>query len=331
MLRTARPILLACGGALIVAGGAGAATVVGTARADTLRGTAKADRLSGLGGNDRLFGLAGNDTLAGGRGADVLACGPGRDVAMAGPGDRIGADCEIVRGLPTLSVTGASVNEGDGGNVAAAQLTFTIVRSAASHASSVRYTTADGSATAPADYALASGTIRFAPGETSQTVQIVVAGDIDVEGEETVALRLSGAIDAVIAVASATGTIQNDDRPRPRVGVYNGQTSQGRSVTFEVAGDWSRLTRIAVWVDIRCTNGQVFANEEFAFTNVPLAFGAWTFGIEAPLNDSGILGHFSLAGALTAPGNASGTVKFDLVAPGAGVACTTGSVSWSAS
>jgi lysophospholipase L1-like esterase len=88
---------------LVAAGVAVAGTINGTPRADTLRGTPRADKLYGQAGNDRLFGYAGNDLLVGGPGADLLACGSGRDVAVADGKDKVGKDCEVVRGRPTPS------------------------------------------------------------------------------------------------------------------------------------------------------------------------------------------------------------------------------------
>ena len=93
----------------LLAGAVSAKTITGTARNDVLRGTAAADTLYGKGGADKLYGLAGNDRvvggpgndlLVGGAGADTLSCGPGRDTASADAKDRVGADCEVVRGVP---------------------------------------------------------------------------------------------------------------------------------------------------------------------------------------------------------------------------------------
>jgi len=88
---------------LVAAAAAWAGTITGTPRADTLRGTPRADKIYGKAGNDRLFGYAGNDLLVGGPGADVLACGSGHDVAIADSADKVGEDCEVVRGRPTPS------------------------------------------------------------------------------------------------------------------------------------------------------------------------------------------------------------------------------------
>jgi len=100
---------LGCFVLLIAVATVGASTIKGTAGNDTLRGTAKADKLYGQGGKDKLMGGAGNDVLVGGPGADVLvggagadrlSCGAGRDVARADARDRVGRDCEIVKGVP---------------------------------------------------------------------------------------------------------------------------------------------------------------------------------------------------------------------------------------
>jgi lysophospholipase L1-like esterase len=99
-----RPLkLFALVAPLVAAGVAWAGTINGTPRADTLRGTPRADKLYGKAGNDRLFGYGGNDLLVGGPGADLLACGSGRDVAIADSRDKVGRDCEVVRGRPTPS------------------------------------------------------------------------------------------------------------------------------------------------------------------------------------------------------------------------------------
>ncbi len=78
----------------------------------------------------------------------------------------------------------------------------------------IDYTTADGTATAGSDYTATSGTLEFAPGETSATVLIPILGDSTPEENETINLILSNLqpADAVfITSAEATATILNDD------------------------------------------------------------------------------------------------------------------------
>ena len=76
------------------------------------------------------------------------------------------------------------------------------------------YATSDGTATAGSDYGATSGTLSFAPGETSKTVNVPVTGDTttDKPHDETFTLTLSNASGgATISNASATGTIIDDD------------------------------------------------------------------------------------------------------------------------
>ena len=116
-----------------------------------------------------------------------------------------------VNGPVAFSVADGQVEENDG-----ALLAFTVtLNRAETERLTVDYATSDGSAHAGVDYTAASGTLAFAPGETEKTVEVTVLDDSLDEGEETLTLRLSEASGAVIADATATGTIVNSD-PIPR-------------------------------------------------------------------------------------------------------------------
>uniref|UniRef100_UPI00307636EA beta strand repeat-containing protein n=1 Tax=Oryzifoliimicrobium ureilyticus TaxID=3113724 RepID=UPI00307636EA len=110
---------------------------------------------------------------------------------------------------PTLSIGDVSVAEGNSGTTTA---TFPVTLSAASSQTvTVNYATANGSANAGSDYVARSGTLTFSPGTTTQNVAVTVNGDTTVEPDETFTVTLSGASNATIARATATGTILNDD------------------------------------------------------------------------------------------------------------------------
>ena len=117
----------------------------------------------------------------------------------------------MVNGPVAFSVADGRVEENDG-----ALLAFTVtLNRAETERLTVDYATSDGSAQAGVDYAAARGTLTFAPGETEKTVEVTVLDDSLDEGEETLTLTLSRASGAVIADATATGTIVNSD-PVPR-------------------------------------------------------------------------------------------------------------------
>jgi hypothetical protein len=115
----------------------------------------------------------------------------------------------IVPDLPVITVSDASVTEGDGG---VRTLTFTVALTRESaQPVSVRYRTADGTARAGEDYEAALGTMVFAPGETTQTITIVITGDKTMEDRETFFLELWEAQNALLLDDLGVGTIFNDD------------------------------------------------------------------------------------------------------------------------
>ena len=117
----------------------------------------------------------------------------------------------IVDDEPRLRIGDASVVEGNNG---ATLMTFTVSLSATyDEAVTVNYATADGTATnANNDYLAASGTLTFAPGETTKTITVEVVGDITGEQDETFYVNLIGAsVNALLIDSQGLGYIVNDD------------------------------------------------------------------------------------------------------------------------
>ena len=112
-----------------------------------------------------------------------------------------------VQGPAGLAVADARVEEAPGA-VLAFEVTLDRARQ---QQTTVDYATGDGSAEAGSDYEAVQGTLRFAPGETSKTVDVTVLDDAHDEGEETMTLTLSNPSGAYLADAEATGTIENTD------------------------------------------------------------------------------------------------------------------------
>ncbi len=114
---------------------------------------------------------------------------------------------------PTISVADARANEAAGAKVAF-QVSLSRAFTSAGHRVTVDYATSDGTAKAGADYTATSGTLTFAAGETSKTVNVPIIDDSHDEGEEAFGFRLSNATGARIGDGEATGTIVNADPAR---------------------------------------------------------------------------------------------------------------------
>ncbi len=113
---------------------------------------------------------------------------------------------------PRISISGASVKEGHSGTRV---MSFTVTLAAAyDQTVTVKYATQDGTAkVSDNDYVAASGTLTFAPGETTKTINVVIKGDKRKESNEYFSVVLSGASsNAQIANAIAWGDILDDDR-----------------------------------------------------------------------------------------------------------------------
>jgi chitinase len=110
----------------------------------------------------------------------------------------------------TISIGAATVTET---NIGTRDAVFTVTLSAVSgNTVTVDYATADGSATAGADYVAVSGTLTFAPGEVSKQIVVQVIGDTLVEANETYSVNLSAPVNATIAGSGyGLGTITNND------------------------------------------------------------------------------------------------------------------------
>jgi ELWxxDGT repeat protein len=90
--------------------------------------------------------------------------------------------------------------------------TFTVTLSAAAgRTTTVNYATANGSALAGSDYTAASGTLSFAPGDKTKTIDVAVLSDALVEGPETFTLTLSGPTNGTIVAGSGTATATISD------------------------------------------------------------------------------------------------------------------------
>ncbi|MGD9622965.1 MAG: glycosyl hydrolase family 18 protein, partial [Mycolicibacterium sp.] len=136
----------------------------------------------------------------------------------------------------------------DSGGNAVARFTVTLAAPSATPVS-VQYATSNGTAAAGSDYIATAGTITFAPGVTTQTVEVQVLPDTLVEPNETFTVTLSNPTGATITDATAAGTITNDDTANDPGPTDPGPTDPGptdpgptnpgpASVVFTKTNDW---------------------------------------------------------------------------------------------
>ena len=119
------------------------------------------------------------------------------------------AGITFAQGTPSLSINDITVPEGDTNFF---QRDFTITLSAPSTQTvSFTVSTQSGSATGDVDFVAGSTVLTIAPGNTSTTIGILIAGDIAVEGTENFFVNLSNPVNATIADAQGMGTIIDDD------------------------------------------------------------------------------------------------------------------------
>jgi hypothetical protein len=107
---------------------------------------------------------------------------------------------------PTISVSDPAPRpEGVG-------LRFTVALSnPSSRTVTVRYGTADVTATAPGDYTAKSGTLKFVPGTTSRSLTIRTIDDGLPEGDETFTLGITHPVNASIGDGTSVATIRDND------------------------------------------------------------------------------------------------------------------------
>jgi len=179
-----------------------------------------------------------NDTLA--EGAEFF------DLVLS---SAVGATIDDVRGhaflprsdvatsaAPSISATAIAAVEGS------SALQFQINLSAPStQAVKFNYATAGVTATGSNyDFANASGTLTFAPGQTVQTLTVPIIEDATVEGNETFKLTLSGAVGGTIASPTVVATIIDNDGPAPapftNTGSPNADILVGRAGSNIVVG-----------------------------------------------------------------------------------------------
>jgi hypothetical protein len=169
----------------------------------------------------------------------------------------------------TISIGDRVIAEGGFG-------TFTVsLSSPAAAPISVNFNTADGTATAGADYLPAAGTLTFGPGVQTQTITVQTLADDVSDDLETFLVQLSGAIGADIADDTAIGTITEVPLAGLSGFVYVDSNGDGRKGPSEVgiSGVTIELFGVAVLpgggTEQVQFSAQTDANGLYVFENLP--------------------------------------------------------------
>ncbi len=160
---------------------------------------------------------------------------------------------------PPTALAVDDVSAAEGGS-----LTFTVTLAPVSaNTVTVDYATANGTATAGADYTAASGTLQFLPGEASKTVTVATTDDTLDELDETLSLDLSNAINASLADGQGIGTLQDNDSSA--VSIAGASVTEGNAGTaaLSFAVSLSPPNSQTVTVDYQTADGTATAGADY--------------------------------------------------------------------
>ena len=166
------------------------------------------------------------------------------------------------------SIADASITEGNSGT---ANLVFTVsLGGPASVPVTIQYTTANGTATAPADYIATANTPSTSPiGDMSETITVPIVGDLLGELTETFTVQLTGATGASIADGTATGTIV-DNEGAPGLSINDIALAEGNSGNTAFTFTVSLTGPSAQTVTVQYATANDTATAGTDYTAVPL-------------------------------------------------------------
>ncbi len=181
---------------------------------------------------------------------------------------------------PKVSIADASATEGS-------EITFTVsVSPTYAQAMTLTYKTTDGTATtADSDYTgTSSGSVTISANAASATFSVATGDDTEDEANETFTVTLSGVpADVKLTRATATGTINNDDRPV--VSIAGGSAiTEGGTATFSLSATPKPPASITVNVNVGQT-GDFAASGQTGSRQVTIGTGGTGSLTVSTLND----------------------------------------------
>ena len=171
---------------------------------------------------------------------------------------------------PNITIDNVTVNESQG------NATFTVSLSQASaNTVTVNYSTSNGTATSGSDYTAKSGTVTFAPGQTTQTITVNVTEDATVEPNQTFNVNLTGAVNAAILDNQGVATIVDNEA---KISINDVTVNEAAgTATFTVSLSDSAASNVTV--QYSTSNGTATAGSDYtarALTTLTFAPGETT-------------------------------------------------------
>ncbi|MBI3343649.1 MAG: type I secretion C-terminal target domain-containing protein, partial [Gammaproteobacteria bacterium] len=205
------------------------------------------------------------DTLVEGNETFVVNLSTPTDATIAGTG--VGTGTIIDNDQPSLSITGVTVNEGAG------TASFTVTMNTISPSNvTFTYATADGTATAGADYTgTVSGAGTITAGSLTTTINIPITDDLIVEGTENFTVTLTGATGASIAVPTATGAITDNDHVTFNISGTPSLT-EGGTATYNISYTGTLAAGQTATVNYGTVNGTALAGSDYTANSGTLTF-----------------------------------------------------------
>ena len=192
---------------------------------------------------------------------DISSVSEGVVIAASASGTIVDADA-----APTILVSGGSVVEGNAGQT---EILFPLsLRGPSGFAVVVDYSTADQTATAGSDYLAVTGQVSIPAGTTNAAISVGIIGDAIDENDETFVVSLDAVSNAVVGVASATGTIVDDDDASPPMiiasiaeAVAVSEDAAGSSLVFPVT--ISMTSSVDIVVEFQTVAGSATLGVDF--------------------------------------------------------------------
>ncbi len=165
---------------------------------------------------------------------------------------------------PTVSIDNVTVTEGG-------VLVFTLTLSVLSGQDvSMDFATANGTAKSGLDYTAAVGTVTIPAGQLSQTVTVATLNDVLNEAAEMLTVSLSNGVYVTIGTPFGTGTINEDNDPKPVLTISDANVTEGGNLVFTLT--LSTVSGRSVSVDYSTASGAATSGTDFNSASSTVTF-----------------------------------------------------------